>query len=99
MPALSLTAPVEPTDLKTTTRQLLEHAPVEGLAWLSAGYWIAGPLWQAWREALEPRGCDAERLLQIVRDYRNELRLWVMGERPWEQCVAGLAGRVARRVC
>jgi hypothetical protein len=41
---------------------------------------------------------DRRRFLGIVIGYRNELRLWVMGERPWEHCVTGLAGRVVRRL-
>ena len=37
-------------------------------------------------------------LWMIARGYSGELRLWVVGERPWDQCVAGLAGRVRRRL-
>ena len=39
-----------------------------------------------------------DRFLQISRGYADELRLWVVGERPWDHCAAGLAGRVQRRL-
>ena len=41
---------------------------------------------------------DRERFGQIVAGYGNELRLWVVGERPWQQYISGLAGRVERRL-
>jgi hypothetical protein len=93
-----LPLPDEPIDLKAHIRTLLEQSPETGLQLLAAGEWIAIPLWDHWQVSLEPRGMDRARFLRIVIDYRNELRLWVMGERPWGHCVGGLAGRVARRV-
>lgn len=98
MDAPLLPLPDEPQELKTRTRTLLEQMPDAGQALLAAGEWIAAPLWDRWQVALEPRGMDRARFLLIVIEYRNELRLWVMGERPWQHCAAGLAGRVARRV-
>ncbi len=41
---------------------------------------------------------DRAGLLKITRGYAGEIRLWVMGERPWDHCVAGLAGRLKRRL-
>jgi hypothetical protein len=41
---------------------------------------------------------DKARFLEIARSYSAELRLWVVGERPWIHCVSGLAGRVRRRL-
>ena len=41
---------------------------------------------------------DRDRFDQIVAGYGNELRLWVAGERPWQQYISGLAGRVERRL-
>ena len=46
----------------------------------------------------EEHGMDRERFGQIVAGYGNELRLWVVGERPWQQYISGLAGRVERRL-
>jgi hypothetical protein len=94
----TLPLPAEPVTLRNKTRTLLEQSPEAGQQLLAAGEWIAAPLWKRWRSELVPYGMKRARFLEIVVDYRNELRLWVMGERPWEHCVAGLAGRVARRV-
>jgi hypothetical protein len=94
----TLPLPEEPRELKAKTRTLLEQSPEAGRQVLAEGEWIAAPLWDHWRELLEPRGIDRARFVQIVIGYQNELRLWVMGERPWDHCVAGLAGRVERRV-
>ena len=93
-----LLLPAEPTALKRETRTLLEQAPEAGMELVAAGEWIAAPLWDHWQALLEPRGMDRARFLDIVIGYQNELRLWVMGERPWDHCVAGLAGRVIRRM-
>lgn len=97
MELTSLPMPAEPVTLKTAARTLLEQAPDVGLATLAGGEWIAAPLWVGWQRALTSRGIDWPGFLLIVVDYRNELRLWAMGERPWDQCIAGLAGRVIRR--
>jgi hypothetical protein len=74
----------EPVQLKHEMRTLLEQSPERGMRELECGCLIAAPLWDTFR--------------RIVVGYRNELRLWVMGERPWEHCVAGLAGRIERRL-
>lgn len=55
-------------------------------------------LWQRWRSALEPVGMDREAFIDVVVGYRRELWLWLVGERPWEQFISGLAGRVVRRL-
>jgi len=94
----SLPLPDEPAPLRAALRALVEQLPVEGERLLAAGDWIAAPLWQCWHAALEPRGLDLPAFRAIVAGYRNELRLWVMGERPWSHCVAGLAGRIDRRL-
>ena len=39
-----------------------------------------------------------DRFLEISRSYAGEFRLWVVGERPWDHCAAGLAGRLLRRL-
>ena len=41
---------------------------------------------------------DREWFDQIVAGYGNELRLWVVGERPWQHFISALAGRVERRL-
>jgi hypothetical protein len=94
---VTLMLPPEPHGLKSLARTLLEQAPAAGMASVEDGAWLADPLWEQWREPLERGGMDRERFGRVVADYRNEVRLWLMGERLWEQCVAGLAGRAARR--
>lgn len=93
-----LPLPDEPVALQALARTLLEQAPNEGLPLILAGDWIADLLWQRWSETLRPRGMEREELRRIIAAYGNELRLWVVGERPWKQAVAGLAGRVSRRL-
>lgn len=98
MTDLALPLPEEPRALKAMARTLLEQAPAAGLRLVADGTWIADPLWQLWRDRLAPRGIDRAAFGAIVAGYQNELRLWAIGERPWEHCVGGLAGRVVRRV-
>lgn len=98
MIATTLPLPEEPLSLKSVVRTLLEQAPDEGLPLVLAGTWIADPLWERWAAPLQRRGMDRAHFGVIVAGYANELRLWVVGERPWEQAAGGLAGRVTRRL-
>lgn len=93
-----LPVPDEPVELRARFRRLLEESPEEGLGLVREGTWISAPLWREWGESLERAGVSYEQFTQIAAGYGDELRLWVMGERPWEHCAAGLAGRVRRRV-
>lgn len=93
-----LTLPEEPTELKAETRSLLEESPEEGNQLIDDASFVANLLWEDWGEGLEEAGMGYERFLQISRGYAAELRLWVVGERPWDHCAAGLAGRVWRRL-
>jgi hypothetical protein len=91
-----LPLPEEPADLRAETRALLEDWPEEGARVVGDATFLADLLWDDWREDLA--GMDRGRFLEIARGYSGELRLWVVGERPWDHCVAGLAGRVRRRL-
>jgi len=93
-----LPLPGEPHSLKSVVRALLDQAPETALPLVAAGEWMADPLWDRWGDTLEKRDMSRERFGQIVAGYENELRLWVVGERPWEQVISGLAGRVGRRL-
>jgi hypothetical protein len=93
-----LPLPGEPARIKAETRALLEESPEEGARVVEDATFVAGPLWEGWGETLEGLGMDRARFLQIARGYSDELRLWVVGERPWNHCVSGLAGRVWRRL-
>jgi hypothetical protein len=89
--------PEEPARLRSETRTLAEQHPDEAIARITDGEWIAGRLWKAWGPELRERGLRRRDFLGIVRGYRRELWLWVMGERTWEQCADGLRGRALRR--
>jgi hypothetical protein len=97
-PGPSLPLPEEPVELRRRTRALIEEDPARGAAVVDAGAWIADPLWDRWGPALEPAGMDRDRFDAIVSAYRQELWLWVMGERTWAHFAAGLLGRVQRRL-
>ena len=94
----SLPMPPEPLELRADTRALLEETPEDGMKIINDARFVAEPLWEEWGDALEEAGMSYETFLTIARSYAGELRLWVVGERIWEHCAAGFAGRVTRRL-
>ena len=88
----------EPVELRVETRALREESPEEGSQLIGEAAFVADLLWADWGDFLEPASMPYDRFLQISRGYADELRLWVVGERPWDHCAAGLAGRVQRRL-
>jgi hypothetical protein len=88
----------EPLKRRAETRALIEGDPEEGLRLVNEGQPLADLLWEEWGTELESAGMDRERFHEIARGYSSEIWLWAMGERPWEHCVVGLAGRVLRRL-
>ncbi len=93
--ALSSRVAGEPGALALGVRALAAERPQltrETLAEL-----LAGGLWRAWREELEPCGWSENALLQVIRDNRREAWLWAVGDRDWAALVDGIAGRLARR--
>lgn len=88
----------EPVDLRIGTRNLLEESPEEGSRLVREASFVADLLWEDWGENLEAAGMPYDRFVEISRGYADELRLWVVGERPWDHCAAGLAGRALRRL-
>ncbi|QYJ17184.1 hypothetical protein Rxycam_03023 [Rubrobacter xylanophilus DSM 9941] len=94
----TLFLPEEPVALKSGMRRLIEESPEEGQRAVRDASFLAELLWEEWAERLGAAGMDYERFLEISRGYAEEIRLWIMGERPWDHCVAGLAGRVWRRM-
>ncbi|HEX6709575.1 MAG TPA: hypothetical protein VF068_04525 [Rubrobacter sp.] len=93
-----LPLPDEPLELKAETRALLEDSPEEGSSLIADAAFVSDFLWEVWGADLEGAGMGYERFLEISRSYAVELRLWVVGERPWDHCAAGLAGRLLRRL-
>ncbi len=59
---------------------------------------VSDLLWEEWGADLEGAGMGYGRFLEISRSYAGEFRFWVVGERPWDHCAAGLAGRLLRRL-
>src|ERR687893_2723153 len=94
----TLILPEEPRALRSMVRTLLDQAPEAGLPLVLGGQWVADPLWEYWGDLLREHGMNREQFGQVVTGYGNELRLWVVGERPWQQYISGLAGRVERRI-
>ncbi len=97
-PRMELVPPDEPEELRAETRALVEDSPEEGNRLVKDGRFLADPLWEKWGAELEDAGMSYERFLGITRGYEAEVRLWVIGERPWDHCVAGLRGRLLRRL-
>ena len=90
--------PDEPKDLKAETRALLEESPEEGSRVIEDATFVSDLLWEEWETTLEEAGMNYDRFVEISRGYAGEFRLWVVGERPWNHCAAGLAGRSLRRL-
>ena len=88
----------EPVEKRAETRSLLEENPEEGSRFIADAAFVADLLWEDWGESLESSGMGYDRFMEISRGHAGELRLWVVGERPWDHCAAGLAGRVLRRL-
>jgi len=95
---MRLPVPDEPTELKADTRDLLEDSPEEGGRVVADTAFVSDLLWEEWKTELQGAGMGYGRFMQISRSYAGEFRLWVVGERPWDHCAAGLAGRLLRRL-
>ncbi|MGH9086858.1 MAG: hypothetical protein ACRDYZ_01915 [Acidimicrobiales bacterium] len=94
MPRLHL--PDEPTALGERWRAaVLDGVPLPEVVGGSGG--VAPWLWSRW-SVLAARGMDEARFTEVVAGYRREVWLWLVGDRTWEQCCAGLIGRVGRRL-
>jgi len=90
-----LLIPNEPLEVKARLRVAVGEDPVEGRE--AAVSEVGALLWDEWEEALVAVRMDEERFASIVAGATNEVWLWVMGDRPFEQLVASLAGRTIRR--
>jgi hypothetical protein len=61
------------------------------------GHWLSDWLWAQWAVPLAACGVTPELLAATVVGYRQELWLWLMGQRTWQHIVSSLAGLVLRR--
>jgi hypothetical protein len=93
-----LPVPDEPIELRAETRALLEDSPEEGGRVIADAAFVSDLLWEEWKTELQGAGMGYGRFMEISRSYAGEFRLWVVGERPWDHCAAGLAGRLLRRL-
>jgi hypothetical protein len=91
-----LLVPEEPVEKKAILRAAVGEDPIAGRA--VALHEVAAMLWLAWSEELSPFGLDEAGFAEIVAGATNEVWLWVMGDRPYDQLVATLAGRTLRRL-
>ena len=81
--------PAEPVELLEMLRRLAAVDPAGTRAWLPAAVTAAISV-----------GVPASRVRDVevaCESYARELWLWLVGERTWAQCSAGLCGRIARR--
>lgn len=58
---------------------------------------VARWLWSRW-SVLGTVGMEADALSAVATAYRREIWLWLVGDRAWDQCCAGLIGRIGRRL-
>jgi hypothetical protein len=94
---LRLRVPPEPEEMRDGLRDIILAGgdPREDF---SNDVCLAVWLWDLWCRSLEPVGLDRETFVDIAVTYGREIWLWIIGERRWEQCIEGLAGRVERRL-
>jgi hypothetical protein len=94
---LRLEMPPEPVDLREWMRTTILSGG-DPRKDFSNDVCLGVSLWERWRSALEPVGFSREAFVDVIESYGREIWFWIIGERRWEQCVEGLAGRVARRL-
>lgn len=87
----------EPVKLKRSLRQGVLDRPQDWHAREEPSGSLSDWLWQQWAPALTSLGVDRDHLGAVVAGYRQELWLWLMGERTWTHTAEGLTGRIGRR--
>jgi hypothetical protein len=93
-PALAI--PDEPLELKALLRTAVGEDPEAGRVVAVAE--VAAMFWGEWEAVLLPLGMDEEAFAFITAGATNEVWLWVMGDRPFDQLVASITGRTIRRI-
>ena len=92
---VGLIPPEEPIALHVELRRRAGEHPADGKA--VAVDAVADLLWSSWVEVLVARGVDRTGFRAIVEGGDHEVWLWLMSDRPYDQLVATIAGRVLRR--
>jgi hypothetical protein len=90
-----LEAPEEPLELKALLRAAVGESPVAGREVALSN--VTELFWGEWQDSLAAFAVDEVQFAAIVAGATNEVWLWVMGDRPFEQLVASIAGRTIRR--
>ena len=85
----------EPERLRAELCELARTAPAEMAE--TACRRLAETLWRSWRPVLAAQGVTAALFRAAVAGAAREVRLWVSGDRPFDQLQASLAGRALRR--
>ncbi len=94
--AVHLHVPDPPEALRERWRMtVLDGAELDEVVCGEGG--VAAWLWARW-SVLERAGIDRDAFTVMARSYRREIWLWLQGDRTWEQCCAGLIGRIGRRL-
>jgi hypothetical protein len=93
---VQLHTPDEPEERRDRWRDaLLGGADLDDVVTGTGG--VSDWLWARWR-VLERAGMDRAGFDAVVSGYRRELWLWLVGDRTWAPCCAGMIGRVERRL-
>jgi hypothetical protein len=87
----------EPVALKLMLRALAKQSPGRAAALLVGSDEVAAHLWGRWGHDLEAADMPRGEFLAVLAGYQRELWYWLWGNRTWQQCSQGLAGRLARR--
>jgi hypothetical protein len=85
----------EPLALRADLRHGAGEDPIVGK--VAAVDEVTSMLWSSWKAELESRGFDITGFRAVVAGADHEVWLWIMGDRPYVQLVAALAGRALRR--
>lgn len=86
----------EPVALRRALRALAGDDPVTGRS--EATRRLAATLWRTWRAEFAPHGMTAKQFREVVAGAGQEVWLWVMGDRPFDQIQESIAGRARRRL-
>lgn len=92
-----LEAPPEPVELKHRLRRRVLDRPGTWHGRAAKTGLFVDWAWEQWAPTLTAWGVTHSQLGDVVGGYRQELWLWLMGERTWAHTVEGLIGRVRRR--
>lgn len=85
----------EPAALRVDLRRGAGENPAVGKA--AAVDAVTELFWSEWGGVLLARGVDRTGFHVVVEGADHEVWLWLMGDRPYDQLVAAIAGRVLRR--